>query len=756
MDDRWKEAWIRELSKPNSTSRERLLDSYLRETECDVSEVGALLEVTAAHMATAKWKLLSFKTRVTKTVTAHEVAPTLQCVVQELLSQAINRGRPDVVELLLQRHGANVNKFSSHGRIPLWEAVRKGKAGCAKVLLEAGADVNQCDQQGGTLLLFALGRPDTECVKQLLKAGADANQTDERKCPPLWLAAVKDHTECVKLLLDAGAHVNQAMWDGKTPLVSAVLGNNASCTKALLEAGADVNSSHALSAAAKSQDPECVKLLLQAGANVNQPSGTGRAPLMEATSENAVCCMKLLLQAGADVNSADEQGRTSLWIAVLKGRSECVKMVMEAGADVNKADDVGQTVLWKAAQGGYTDCMKLLLEAGADVNISDHAGTTPLSTAAGMAKEECVSLLLEAGALLNVTDSRMATAISTAVCGGHVSIVKMLLEAGADANQTHAGLYAAVRSQNMECVKLLLEAGADVNKTNALSVAVHNHNIECVKMLLEAGADANKIDSARTLPLSIAAATAQKHWASLMKPLGPQVKLVNSDRLELMKLLKEAGTKVNRTYALSVATDNQDVERMKLLLDAGSNVNKCKKNLLKCVLTWEVHYIIVTSAVKVLLAAGVRVKMPKKYFQEIHPDLKTILSPLLAAAGLQHAAPTEAGEAVSWEGKLDLKNQCRQLIRDYLMTLDSNTNLFKQIGQFRRTDERAGLPEELISYLLYNQSLDVDWDEYNKLWEEEIRKRRAAATEEYNRRMYAKFSAWRSIDNKHLNLPWAH
>ncbi len=57
----------------------------------------------------------------------------------------------------------------------------------------------------------------------------------------------------------------------------------------------------------------------------------------------------------------------------------------------------------------------------------------------------------------------------------------------------------------------------------------------------------------------------------------------------------------------------------------------------------------------------------------------------------------------------DLKNQLRKFIRKHLLTLDP-TNLFIQVPQLKQTTEKAGLPEELVSYLLYEQNLEVDWD----------------------------------------------
>ncbi len=67
----------------------------------------------------------------------------------------------------------------------------------------------------------------------------------------------------------------------------------------------------------------------------------------------------------------------------------------------------------------------------------------------------------------------------------------------------------------------------------------------------------------------------------------------------------------------------------------------------------------------------------------------------------------------NWED-LDLKNQCRKAIRQHLLALDHHTNLLIQVPQLQMTNEKPGLPQELVSYLLWNQTLEVDWDRLDK------------------------------------------
>ncbi len=48
------------------------------------------------------------------------------------------------------------------------------------------------------------------------------------------------------------------------------------------------------------------------------------------------------------------------------------------------------------------------------------------------------------------------------------------------------------------------------------------------------------------------------------------------------------------------------------------------------------------------------------------------------------------------------------------MTLDRHTNLFIRVRQLQMTNERLGLPDHVVLYLLYEQNLEVDWDEVDR------------------------------------------
>ncbi len=164
-----------------------------------------------------------------------------------------------------------------------------------------------------------------------------------------------------------------------------------------------------------------------------------------------------------------------------------------------------------------------------------------------------------------------------------------------------------------------------------------------------------------------------------------------------MQALLQAGADVNladdkgRSPLLSAAS-GLDGHIVELLLEAGADVNQADDvghtALSKAAANESL------SCVKLLLAAGANANMPGRFTEMNNNNRWNQMQ------AVQFFPP-------DWDD-LDLKNQCRKVIRKYLLTLDPHTNLFVQIGQLQMTHERAGLPEKLVSYLLFGQSLSMD------------------------------------------------
>lgn len=85
-------------------------------------------------------------------------------------SAAICSGHIDLVKLLLQQ-GSRVNLAGCHGRQPLHEAARLGRAELVTLLLEAGAQLDPCSHYGLTPLALAAQAGHLDVVQMLLERG---------------------------------------------------------------------------------------------------------------------------------------------------------------------------------------------------------------------------------------------------------------------------------------------------------------------------------------------------------------------------------------------------------------------------------------------------------------------------------------------------------------------------------------------------------------------------------------------------------
>ncbi|CAL1285635.1 unnamed protein product [Larinioides sclopetarius] len=190
--------------------------------------------------------------------------------IAELLLIAVNNGKADVCELLIERN-ADVNECHADGETPINLALKKGHKEVLSVLLHFGAYYNanqlplselannkevvpiltkvkelftavqhkasdklksllaeegnskyclanaKCVKKG-TVLHYASLKGYEEIVDILLKHNTNPNAADKTGCTPLHYAAKFSHFEIVKSLLSNGAIFNALSQSGKTPL----------------------------------------------------------------------------------------------------------------------------------------------------------------------------------------------------------------------------------------------------------------------------------------------------------------------------------------------------------------------------------------------------------------------------------------------------------------------------------------------------------------------------------------------------------
>jgi ankyrin repeat protein len=205
----------------------------------------------------------------------------------------------DIAALLVQK-GANVNKWDTWGRSPIYAAVDMN------TLPTGGrADRPSLDKTTGLQL-----------IAMLLDAGANPN-LQLKLFPPY--RSLRD---------DRGADTLLSI--GTTPLIRA----------------------------SKAGDIEAMKLLIAHGANVDLPTATGITPLMAAsgngsanldtrgrykTEAQAIEAVELLVKSGANINARDRSGQTALHGAASWGWNDLVKSLAANNVDLNAKDAQGRT-----------------------------------------------------------------------------------------------------------------------------------------------------------------------------------------------------------------------------------------------------------------------------------------------------------------------------------------------------------------------------------------------------------------------------
>ena len=284
---------------------------------------------------------------------------------------------------------------------------------------------------------------------------------------------------------------------------------------------------------------------------------------------------------------------------------------------------------------------------------------------------------LRKGADVNIRDSNGKTPLVIAAEHGHIEAINVLIEAGARLNKRHSNgktpLIMALKNGHDEAARLLVEAGADVNRCHLwetpLWYAVGSNHIECVSLLIEAGADVNLLN-----PLRVAAARGHVKCLMLLINGGADVNGIDDYSFQ-------------RT-PLKCAVINNNIGCASILIKAGADVNhhNCFRRVL--------GYAHSVDIMRLLLRSGARINIDK-YYSADKPAKE-----LLVAAGHRHWSylPKKAD---------DLMGMCRNVIRKHLLKLDEHTHLFGRVT-------RLGLPAALVSYLVFDRSLDDDVDTIDK------------------------------------------
>ena len=165
---------------------------------------------------------------------------------------------------------------------------------------------------------------------------------------------------------------------------------------------------------------------------IGRHPGIAQAGLYEAVHQNHPELVRILLERGA---KATKPWRWSCWYTPLmhslrysQPRYDIAQLLLDHGVDPNETNGMGMTALHIVAGQGTVDAARWLLDRGADIHARDREfDSTPLAWASRAGREDMARFLLSRGAsVVHPDDERWATPIAWARRRNHPNLVSLL------------------------------------------------------------------------------------------------------------------------------------------------------------------------------------------------------------------------------------------------------------------------------------------------------------------------------------------
>ena len=239
------------------------------------------------------------------------------------LNLAVRFSSLEVVKILVEVPGIDLDAASTWPTNPVWDAAWDGDLDKLKVLVTAGASL---DFMGGRtpvpVISAAVLSQSVPTVAYLVTKGLDLDQKDERQLTPAAFAASNGLLDILKLLRNGGADLSiRVSTYNETLIMQAIRNNQTEVVNYLIREGLDVsavdnNGFSTLAYAAEFGNVPIVESLLKAGADIDfLNSEYQRTALYQAVSFNRTDIALALLQRGAGVNIKTRSGFTAAYLA---------------------------------------------------------------------------------------------------------------------------------------------------------------------------------------------------------------------------------------------------------------------------------------------------------------------------------------------------------------------------------------------------------------------------------------------------------
>ena len=280
-------------------------------------------------------------------------------------------------ESLIDRYPEIIDERTIYHRLPLiFVALENGNFDLIKILLEKkGVDINKI-YGGTTILLYACYKNvEINFIKYLVSKGANVNDKNKIEETSLMMASYFGNNDVVEFLISKGANVNSKNIKGLDSLMYACqLENNKDIVEFLLRNGANIyekanNGDNSLIFATSKGNIDVVNLLLKEDAKNNKKNKLGNNVLLSNNKGNIKNNEKY-------IDRMDSKYMTPLILATRKNFIDIVKLLLKNGANsfltsFNK-DRKECNALTFAIENNNKEIVDILLE------VRDEYGNTPI------------------------------------------------------------------------------------------------------------------------------------------------------------------------------------------------------------------------------------------------------------------------------------------------------------------------------------------------------------------------------------------
>ncbi|XP_044762829.1 uncharacterized protein LOC123319871 [Coccinella septempunctata] len=482
-------------------------------------------------------------------------------------------GFTDILKIFLE-NGADVNVTTKDGLTPLLYAVEGRHLEIVDLLMQQdGIEVNRSNILRMTPLHGASMNGDVEIVRLLIMKGADLDCRNLEGMTPLHFACKHGHEAVVDLLIEHGVSIHAetsiTRW---LPLHMAAESGNENIMVKLIRKGSQINATTSKGAnclhIAVKNGRNILDLLIRFGVDIHaKTKDRGFTPLHEAVIANSLQMVKCLLNAGAHIDDQDNAGNTPIHLAIERDSNEISVFLFKNGARIDLSNKMDETPFLSAVKYNRATLIQMCLSSRL---IQDELIFKAICDAIYEGNTNVFKLLMEHTSHLDLSvycDEDQNTLLHIASTFGRVDIVGMMLDLGVVVDSRnkygHTPLFLAVAKGCDEIVEMLLNKGATINPKDRdgvtpLHIVSETNHERMVEFLLSHGADVNVSDNKNRLPIELAVAEGR----------------ITSVKLFLEKNKSFLNRRGNQNFSLlHIATDYGHKEIVRFLLDQGADMH---------------------------------------------------------------------------------------------------------------------------------------------------------------------------------------